>query len=105
LEQRRFLRAGHEDRLTGSRNFTKAFEFGMAKLAALDDNHVFARTAHRLAIKRHAVFAGTDQDVARPFGHPTHLPFTSLARVLTAKGPLIASLSHLIPAAAGLGLG
>src|SRR6185437_11248339 len=33
------------------------------------------------------------------------LSFTSLARVSTAKGPLIASLSHLIPAAAGLGLG
>ena len=71
-EQRRFLRAGHGDRCAVRRQFAKAFELCAAKLAAFDDIRATADARHRLAIERHAVFAGTDQDMSRPFGHRAH---------------------------------
>jgi hypothetical protein len=77
------LRAGHGERCAASRQFAKAFELGAAELAALDDIGAAADAGYRLAVERHAVFAGTDQDFARPFGHRTRLPLRWPAYVKT----------------------
>jgi hypothetical protein len=57
---------------------------------------------HRLAVERHGIFAGTDQDVSRPVGHRLF----NLFRVrLIRRMPSAASLARFIREAATLALG
>ena len=92
LEQRRFLCAGHGERRPARCQFAKALELGTAKLAAFDNFRAAADARHSLASERHRVFAGTDQDVTRPFGHPADLPFR-LSPHSMCERPLVASFA------------
>ncbi len=73
-EQRRFLRAGDGNRLAFARRLAHAIEFGAAKLTAFENLGATAGALDRLAVERHGVFAGTDQDFTRPFGHRARYP-------------------------------
>src|SRR6185369_17429725 len=64
-EQRRLLRAGNNNILAARRQFAETLEFGSAELAAFHHDRVAADLAHGLAVERHGVVAGTDQDITR----------------------------------------
>ena len=52
-----------------ARRRAEALELGAAEMAAFDDLGAAAGAPHRVGVERHGVFAGADQDFARPFGH------------------------------------
>jgi len=58
-----------------------------SRLTAFDHHAVTAGALYRPGIERHAVFAGTDQDIARPFGHLAVLPLYQAEIAGLVSGP------------------
>ncbi|HXW41092.1 MAG TPA: hypothetical protein VEK75_07805, partial [Xanthobacteraceae bacterium] len=68
-EERRFLGAADQERLTSRGGRTEAFKLGAAKLPRSFHGGAATSSRYRIGIRRHRVVARAKQDLLRALGH------------------------------------